>query len=180
MLVWFATAAAAIVICSAIYYVFAREQLFRLERYEYWSDRFFAAAKPLVSNPETPESLISLIGDFNNLITDERAPVGVVNVFRAKLERKDKKKSEYSPDPSFRAFFEKFPDLLHNAGVVSHAGLLAASYAHWVMGVQARAILADTFAEMELRRNEISDTADVKDMTRAYRGPSLVPLIIRR
>ncbi|MCP2207742.1 hypothetical protein [Bradyrhizobium diazoefficiens] len=180
MLVWFAAAAAAIVICAAIYYVFAREQLFRLERQEYWADRFYAAAKPLVANPETPESLISLIEDFNGLLTNKRAPVGIVNVFRAKLERKDKKKSEFSPNPSFRAFFEKFPDLLHNAGVLSHSGLLAASYAHWVMGVQARAILADTFAEMELRQNEISDIADLKDMTRVYRGPSLVPLIIRR
>jgi hypothetical protein len=47
-------------------------------------------------------------------------------------------------------------------------------------GVQARAILADTFSEMALGHGEIGVAADVKKVESINRGPSLVPLFIRR
>jgi hypothetical protein len=179
-LVWIASAAVGIGIGCAIYYAFVKAELFRLSRYEYWSDRFYAAAKPLVANPETPQSIVSLIESLSKLITKKSAPIGIAEVFRDKIESASKRSEAAAADEQFHAFFKKFPHLTHNAEVVSHAGLLAASYVHWAGGAQARAILADTFSEMELRNREIGDVADVRKVERINRGPSLVPMIIMR
>ena len=181
-LVWIALALLGVLIVVALYYGFAKEQIFRLSRYEYWSDRFYSAAKPLVTNPETPPSLISTIETLNEVISERWAPLSVERVFRKKIQEGGWKQSPSATpaDEKTKEFFTRFPELLHKAQVVSHAGLMAAGYAHWMGGVQARAILADTFAEMELRQDEISDVADVRNVKTVDRGPSLVPLVIRR
>jgi hypothetical protein len=169
-----------VVLSLACYYAFMKAELFRLARYEHWADRFYSAAKPLVANPETPPEVITLIESLNNLITEKNAPFGIASVYQRRLEEGLDRSKEGNPSEGFGAFFKKFPDLLHNAHVISRAGLLAPSYIRQIGGLQARAILADLFSEMEMRHAEISDVADVRKVSTINRGPSLVPLIIRR
>jgi hypothetical protein len=168
-----------LVLCLACYYAFIKVEVFRLSRYEYWADRFYSAAKPLVANPETPSSVVSLIESLNNIIVNKNAPFGIADVFRRRIEV-GLEQSGDDPSEKYETFFKKFPDLLHNANVISRAGLIAASYVRSIGGVQARAILADLFSEMDLRQREIGDVADVREVSTIHRGPSLVPLIIRR
>lgn len=160
------------------YYAFAKIELFRLERYEYWSDRFYAAAKPLVAHPDTPSSTILMIESLNDLITYSDAPIGIDRVFRRKLGSKTSAKTD--PNEAFVNFFSKYPDLARHAETVSHAGLLAASYVSFIGGERARAILADVFSEMQLQPYEISDAEDVREIQAIHRGAYLVPSIIRR
>ncbi|MDF3813965.1 MULTISPECIES: hypothetical protein [Rhodopseudomonas] len=162
------------------YYAFAKSELYRLARYEYWSDRFYSSAKPLVANSDTPSNIISLIEGLNVLIAQKDAPIGIISVFKRKLQNKRPARSSQVVDEKFAAFFKTYPDLVRHAAIASHAGLLAASYVSWVAGAQARAILADVFSEMEFEERDIGDAADVREIQAVHRGPRLVPLIIRR
>lgn len=168
-----------LLVAFAIYYSFVREQMFRLARYEYWADRFYSSAKPLVAHPATPPQVISLIESLNELISDRSAPMGLYQVYRKKIEGKREKTTSKS-DGKVRNFFKDHPDMVRHANVVSNAGFLAASYSSMVGGSQARAVLADIFAEMELHDHEIGDAQDVRDVQHSPRSTSLVPLIMRK
>lgn len=170
----------AIIVVAAGYYAYVKAQLFRLSRYEYWADKFYAASKPLVSNPETPDDVISLIESLNELITERSAPTGVYKVFQSKLEKPRVREGDARPNEKFRAFFNKHPDLMTNAEVVMHAGLLASSYASILCGSQARAVLADVFSEMQTRKFELGSVEDIRKVSaKVHRGAGLVPLMIR-
>src|SRR3954454_6196585 len=119
-LVWIAVAAVGLFIVCSAYYAFAKAQLFRLSRHEYWADRFYAAAKPLVANPETPSSLIVMVEGLNDLITSKSAPIGIASVFRKKILAGRDKKSEERRDEKSRAFFKQYPKLVRDAHVMSH------------------------------------------------------------
>jgi hypothetical protein len=162
------------------YYAFVQAELFRLARYEYWADRFYSAAKRLVANPETPSDIVSLVEDLSELLTTKRAPMGVYQIFKKKIGAQRKRGEGDKSEGKYREFFQKHPDLASCTGVVMHAGLLAASYVTWVGGPQARAVLADVFAEMELRGHEIADAKDVRAASSHQRPSGLVPLIMRR
>jgi hypothetical protein len=164
-----------------VYHAYLQVELFRLSRYEHWSDRFYSAAKPLVANPETPAEIIALIEVLNEVMTDKSAPFGIARVFTRKIEEGLPARSKAEGTTSaYREFFKKNPELLDNAQTVTRAGLLAPTYIRQLSGAQARAILADLFCEMDLRHNEIGDVADVRSVININRGPSLVPHIIRR
>lgn len=168
-----------VIVVFACYYSYVKAQSFRLARHEYWSDRFYSAAKPLVANPETPASIISLIEGLNDLMLKDMAPIGIYQVYQKKIEEGHQPASR-TADEEFDSFFKKFPELVRKANVVSYAGMLAASYAGLAGGSYARAVLADVFAEMEMRHHEIGDAQDVRAANNAQRGTSLVPLIMRR
>ncbi len=163
----------------SIYYAYAKAQLFRLARYEYWSDRFYTAAKPLIAHSETPEPVVSLIESLNDLITYKKAPLGIAHVYEKKLSEKPQPKSKRESSPKFQEFFKKNPEMFARAETVTHAGMLAASYASLIGGAQARAVLADIFSEMQLQNAEIGNASDVLAASANRRGSGLVPLIMR-
>jgi len=168
------------VIVAAVYYAYMQAELFRLRRYEHWSDRFYSAAKPLVANPETPSSIIELIESLNGLMTARNAPFGIADVFKRRVEVGYSEAKDEKPSEEYRSFFKKYPELLDKAQAVSRIGLLAPTYIRQVGGPQARAILADLFTQMDLRHQEVGDVSDVREAIVVNRGPSLVPLITRR
>lgn len=180
MSIWLAASIVLGAVFLACYYAYMKAELFRLARYEYWADRFYANAKPLVANPETPQEIISLVESLNALMLEKNAPFGIASVFRRRLESGFSPAKGDGPSEEYRSFFKKFPDLLNSAQAVSRIGLLAPTYVRQIGGVQARAILVDLFTEMDLSHREISDVADVRKVSTVNRGPSFVPLIMRR
>lgn len=170
----------AMIFVISVYYVYVKAQLFRLARYEYWADRFYAAAKPLVAHSETPDSVVSLIESLNDLITNKSAPMGIYQVYEKKLlSKQEETKSKSSASPKFQDFFKKYPEMLGRAETVTHAGMLAACYVSLVGSSNARAVLADVFSEMQLQNSEIGDANDVLAANSSRKGSGLVPLIMR-
>jgi hypothetical protein len=72
---------ACLIATTAIYLAYVNAQLFRLQRFEYWADQFYAAAKPLVANPDTPPVIISLIEGLNDIVPDSVAPIGIYKTY---------------------------------------------------------------------------------------------------
>jgi len=165
-----------------IYYAYCSAQLFRLRRYEYWSDKFYAAAKPIVQCADAPKVVIHLIESLNEIIRSRMAPTAVTEVFRSNIESPQSDQDlQPKRDEEFVAFCERNPELMANLETVVHAGLLAASYASILGGSQARAILADAFSEMQTRRFKLRDVLDVQEVAeKAHRSGGLVPLITLR
>jgi len=164
---------------AAAYIAYIKAQVFRLRRYEHWADKFFAAAKPLVANSETPDDVIDLIDSLNGLIVDRNAPFGIYNVFLKKLEQNNNNRSRVSePDEKFSNFLKKNSDLVTNIECIVHAGLMACAYTSLISGTQARAVLADVFSEMNTKNFAIEGVRAVTE--RVHRSSGLVPLFSRR
>ena len=172
---------AGISIVIAVYSSYMKAQLFRLARYEEWSDRFYSAAKPLIQNPETPDQIIGLIGNLNDLITERVAPLAMYRVFLGHITQQPDREEKKS-DPKLKAFFGKHPKLASNVEGVAHAGLLAASYTSIMGGVHARAVLADALFDMDTQVFAAAATQDVRAVSEnaANRRSSLVPIISGR
>jgi hypothetical protein len=166
-----------------IWYAYARAQIFRLQRYDYWTTHFYAAAKLLVEHDETPLSLISLIDDLNEMISDPKTAIGIRDVFRKRLtsEKNNAVKGQKSKeDTELLVFLKNNPELKNAADTVMLAGLMAATYASR-FGDPARSILADVFTEQRTKPFESDTTQDVHAIqARVLRGGSLVPLIHMR
>jgi hypothetical protein len=127
-----------------IWIAYLRADLLRIARHEYWSDRFYSAAKVLVENPETPEPIVSLIESMNKLVNKWIVPTLLHSTYLKDL-KSDQQRVIPPPDETLDAFLEKSADNRRKVQEVAHAGLLAMTYASLVSGTQARSVLADVF-----------------------------------
>jgi hypothetical protein len=162
-----------IVIAAAVYISFVRGELVRIARHEYWSDRFYTAAKGLVEDPNTPGSLIDAIGSVNALLNKWIVPTALYSIY-SKYITGDEKRADQS-DPEVGKFCENSPERARKIQEVLHSGLLAMTYASWVNGAQARSVLADFFS-LGLPGVEWKGIRDTQKSVEKHAG-SLVPLI---
>jgi hypothetical protein len=161
------------------YFAFARAELFRLRRHEYWADRFFNAAKPLVAHPETPKEVIETISSINDLLADRFTPMAIQRVYEKKFAEVQRSNSGSEPD-SNHSFYERFPELTRAYARAMRAGMLAGAYASWVGGIHARALLAEAFAsQLMVGDEERVEASDVRAMASVPRT-GFVPNFIRR
>jgi hypothetical protein len=157
-----------------IWISYTRADLIRIARHEYWSDRFYSAAKSLVENPDTPEGLISLIETINKMLDKWIVPTMLHSIYKKDLLREGER--VIPPlDPNLDEFFEKSADNRRKVQEVAHAGLLAMTYASLIGGTQARSVLADVFG-LGLPFLEWRGIRDAERRVERSAG-SLVPII---
>jgi hypothetical protein len=156
-------AATTLVASFIAYYFYARAQLRRLAHYKYWSDRFFASAKRLVDEPATPERVIALVDDINDLITEPNAAIGLYKVYANKLKNPPAQRAKLSAQEheEFEKFFAQRPDLVDALEQVVHSGLLALTYTSVIWGVPARAVLAEAFGQDSKSSLALHDVKEV-------------------
>lgn len=171
--------AAAIFVSAAIYRAYLNAQLFRLARYEEWADRFYAAAKPVIQNQDTPTQIVSLLEQLNDLITDRLSPTALVRVYTKILTRASKTEEDKKSDDQLIGYFEKHPQMASNVAAATRAGLLAASYASILNGIQARALIADLWTDLDTKKFAVRAPSDVRAVTESahHHGAGRVPLI---
>jgi hypothetical protein len=158
------------------YAAYVHSDLLRLSRYEFWTDHFYSSAKALVTNEETPASVLSLTAELNEFIVDKRAAFALYTIYSQRLRSPSAEKKGLDDDAV--TALKKSPDMVEQLDMMMRSGLLAITYTSAMWGVQARAVLADV-----LSRGSRSTVVQqgVREMSdRAHRASGLVPIISRR
>jgi hypothetical protein len=185
-LLWVVLPAFFLALAVFVRLAFASAEIFRLQRYDFWSRKFYDAAMEIIKHPAAPEDFVSLLSDVNDLICNKRAPMAVLAIYGKRLQaiaRGDApaKRGEEQPreKSEFRRFLEAHPEMVDRADEAVDAGLLTMTYAGWLGGDQARAVLADflTMSNHGFSASAFSDVKQVGKQAHKSRLRGLVPLI---
>lgn len=161
---------AAVMAVVCLYTRWAKQDLRRLARYEHWTDRFFAAAKPLVSDPDTPPDVLDLLATVNDVITAKPAS----RLLYYTLKKQLLCPRAASVDRPFEAFFAQRPELSEPFGDACYAGLMAITYLDRRWGERSRALLAELAEGKRRTAAIVQEVREVSDRFHARHG-SLQP-----
>ena len=113
----------------------------RLASYERHADAFFSSARPLLRDPETPDSVLEMLSFMAREIGRRRAAIAflgsILRLHRNGLEYR----KQGEDDDIERVFFERRPELDLAYGRACAAGMLAVTYRSALVGAFVRRLV---------------------------------------
>lgn len=148
-----------------VYYFICKRDLVRLREYERATDTFFAAARPLLQDDETPMSVIDMIDTLNRHIDDPRAARHILIAAR-RTSRLIESDDERLIDKEIADFTKRRQELGKQLARAIKAGFLAMSYRSRFWGPQLRLWMSSV--ETLRREVEVATIFHEQDWSRGH------------
>jgi hypothetical protein len=142
---------------SWLYYRHAQRELLRLQEYEFFSNRFFAASDALIGDSDTPEVVLNMLHVVNEMIGSELASKRFLKGYEAYYldARRQNRRPVIRADVN--EFMNKRGALGKQFADALMSGVMAMTFLSDGWGMKARAMLADAF----VREPKPSDVIEV-------------------
>jgi hypothetical protein len=139
-------AVAIVVLGGWLYCRHAERKLLRLQEYEFFSNRFFAASDALIRDSDTPEVVLNMLGVVNEMIGSEKASKRFLKGYETHYLDARRQNRRPTIRPEMNEFMKKRGELGKQFADALMSGVMAMTFLGNGWGVKARAMLADAFA----------------------------------
>jgi hypothetical protein len=140
-----------------LYYRRAKRELLRLQEYEFFVNRFFAASDALIGDSGTPDIVLNMLGVLNEMIGSERASRRFLKGYEAYYLEARRNNRRPVLRPEINEFMKRRGELAKQFSDALMSGVMAMTFLGNGWGVKGRAMLADAFA----REPKPSDVIEV-------------------
>jgi hypothetical protein len=140
-----------------LYYRHAQRELLRLQEYEFFANRFFAASDALIEDSATPDIVLNMLGILNEMISSERASKRFLKGYETYYLEARRNNRRPVLRPEINEFMKRRGELAKQFADALMSGVMAMTFLGNGWGMKARAMFADAF----VREPKPSDVIEV-------------------